>query len=125
MRPALKEKFQPAEIVYDSTTTANRACLAMSYFRFWTIKNVKGFNPATACLGVKAYDHSVRPPIYQGTLITDHVSDWFKEPESRVWYSTKVVPAFSIALLTTCYGALHGWAWHAHFPTKVGLNSAF
>ena len=125
MRPALKEKFQPAEIAYDSTTTANRACLAMSYVRFWTINNVKGFNPATACLGVKAYDHSVRPPIYQGTLITDHVSDWFNEPESRIWYSTKVVPALSIALLTTCYGALHGWAWHAHFPTKVGLNSAF
>ena len=123
MKPALKEKFQPAEMVYDSTTTANRACLAMSFLRYWNTNIVKGSNPATVYLGVKAYEWPVRAPEYYGTLITDHVSDWFTTPESRVWYPTRIVPTLSIALLSTLYGALHGWAWHAHFPTQVIAKS--
>ena len=121
LRPALKEKFQVTKVVYDSTTIANRACLAMSYVRYWTFNTVNWSNGVKPFLGVKGYTHSVRPPVYHGTLITDHISDWFKDRSYGMWCWERAVPALSTALLTICYGALHGWAWHDHFPTTVSF----
>jgi hypothetical protein len=127
VRPTLRERFQHAEIQYDNTTTANRVCAAMSYFRFYSLfvtsrPRNDPEDPKKVALGVKHFRKSSRPPLLEVDPLVDHISDWFIECQSGVWYSTSIVPALLMALLTTCYGAIHTFLWHSHFPTQVSVD---
>jgi hypothetical protein len=125
-RKVMGDGFQEAQLIYTNPAMRARAILAMQYFTFWhrqvrtaTKQYWSPESPAAATIGFENFETPDYPPLHETTLLTDHVSDWYRGMRYRFWVLDRLITCGMIASASGCYGMLCAAAWYSHFPTEL------